>query len=182
MQAVVWSKSNRFPDSAHCLCGKVVQSNEQSLHNQSEPSITDTLTALMMLCREGCQQLSDDQHQRLSGNIRVISGFSKLLSEKIRGPTIFRKDCTGGHVFSLIWTIFELVQDINKTNVFANFHDDWAKIVTFFNLNQDIIGTNVATKFHEDRTKNVASRLFTIKCGWMTDGKTMDQDQSQKLT
>ncbi|KAH3703773.1 hypothetical protein DPMN_078820 [Dreissena polymorpha] len=60
-------------------------------------------------------------------------------------------------------TIFELVQDINKTNVFTNFHDDWAKIVTFFNLNQDIIGTNVLTKFHKDRTKNVASRLFTIK-------------------
>ncbi|KAH3808264.1 hypothetical protein DPMN_136617 [Dreissena polymorpha] len=83
--------------------------------------------------------------------------------QKIRGPTIFRKDCTWGHVFSLIWTIFKLVRDINKTNVFTNFHDDWAKIVTFFNLNQDIIGTNVLTKFHKDRTKNVASRLFTIK-------------------
>ncbi|KAH3830460.1 hypothetical protein DPMN_103704 [Dreissena polymorpha] len=37
---------------------------------------------------------------------------------------------TGGHVFSQIWTIFELVQEINKTNVLTNFHDDWAKIVT----------------------------------------------------
>ncbi|KAH3854168.1 hypothetical protein DPMN_096707 [Dreissena polymorpha] len=37
---------------------------------------------------------------------------------------------TGGHVFSPIWTIFELVRDINKTNVLTNFHDDWAKIVT----------------------------------------------------
>ncbi|KAH3811532.1 hypothetical protein DPMN_139942, partial [Dreissena polymorpha] len=92
----------------------------------------------------------------------------------IRGPTLFRKDCTGGHVFSLIWTIFKLVRDINKTNVFTNFHDDWAKI--------DIIGTNVLTKFHEDRKKNVAFRLFTIKCGRMTDGQTTDQDQSQKLT
>ncbi|KAH3829846.1 hypothetical protein DPMN_103076 [Dreissena polymorpha] len=95
--------------------------------------------------------------------------------------------CTGGHDFSLIWTIFELVRDINKTNVFTNFHDNWAKIVTFslftsFNLNQDIIGTNVLTKFHEDRTKNVASRLFTIKCGRTTDGQKTDQDQSQKLT
>ncbi|KAH3780917.1 hypothetical protein DPMN_158742 [Dreissena polymorpha] len=37
---------------------------------------------------------------------------------------------TGGHVFSPILTIFKLVQDINKTNVLTNFHDDWAKIVT----------------------------------------------------
>ncbi|KAH3749584.1 hypothetical protein DPMN_184085 [Dreissena polymorpha] len=31
---------------------------------------------------------------------------------------------TGGHVFSPIWTIFELVRDINKTNVLTKFHDD----------------------------------------------------------
>ncbi|KAH3873329.1 hypothetical protein DPMN_036562 [Dreissena polymorpha] len=37
---------------------------------------------------------------------------------------------TGGHVFSPIWTIFELVRHINKTNVLINFHDDWAKILT----------------------------------------------------
>ncbi|KAH3838887.1 hypothetical protein DPMN_112304 [Dreissena polymorpha] len=36
----------------------------------------------------------------------------------------------GGHVFSPIWTIFELVRDINKTNALTKFHDDWAKIVT----------------------------------------------------
>ncbi|KAH3886898.1 hypothetical protein DPMN_010911, partial [Dreissena polymorpha] len=36
---------------------------------------------------------------------------------------------TGGHVFSLIPTIFTLVRDINETNVLTNFHDDWAKIV-----------------------------------------------------
>ncbi|KAH3720628.1 hypothetical protein DPMN_063530 [Dreissena polymorpha] len=42
------------------------------------------------------------------------------------------KNCppTCGHVLSPIWTIFELVRDINKTNVLTNFHDDWAKIVT----------------------------------------------------
>ncbi|KAH3726692.1 hypothetical protein DPMN_052561 [Dreissena polymorpha] len=32
--------------------------------------------------------------------------------------------------FSPIWTIFELVRDINETNVFTKFHDAWAKIVT----------------------------------------------------
>ncbi|KAH3839016.1 hypothetical protein DPMN_112437 [Dreissena polymorpha] len=37
---------------------------------------------------------------------------------------------TGGHDFSPIPTIFKLVRDINKTNVWTNFHDDWAKIVT----------------------------------------------------
>ncbi|KAH3725728.1 hypothetical protein DPMN_051577 [Dreissena polymorpha] len=37
---------------------------------------------------------------------------------------------TGGHVFSTNPTIFELVRDINKTNVLTTFHDDWAKIVT----------------------------------------------------
>ncbi|KAH3738734.1 hypothetical protein DPMN_045376 [Dreissena polymorpha] len=36
----------------------------------------------------------------------------------------------GSHVFSQIWIIFELVRDINETNVFTKFHVDWAKIVT----------------------------------------------------
>ncbi|KAH3880320.1 hypothetical protein DPMN_004232 [Dreissena polymorpha] len=111
---------------------------------------------------------------------------------------------TGGHVFSLICTIFELVRHINKTNVLINFHDDWAKIVTsrvftrktapptgghlhedwalnvtstVFKLDRDFIGTNLLTKFHEDRTINVSSRVFTNKCG-----QTTDKDQSQKLT
>ncbi|KAH3751175.1 hypothetical protein DPMN_185724 [Dreissena polymorpha] len=90
------------------------------------------------------------------------------------------------HVFSPIWTIFELVRDINQTNVLTKFHDVWAKIVTsrvftentapppcrhvfqwteiIFELNQHIIKTNILTnmtKFHEDRTINVASSVFT---------------------
>ncbi|KAH3708956.1 hypothetical protein DPMN_068415 [Dreissena polymorpha] len=74
----------------------------------------------------------------------------------------------GGHVFSLIWTIFELVRDINKTNILTKFHDDWAKIVTsrvftrntalppgshvfkrtktIFEFHQHIIKTNILTK------------------------------------
>ncbi|KAH3738994.1 hypothetical protein DPMN_045638 [Dreissena polymorpha] len=86
--------------------------------------------------------------------------------------------------FSPISTIFELIQDINKTNVLTKFHDDWAKIVTYsvftrktapptgtiFKLNQGIIGTNLLTKFHEDRTRNVTSRVFTNQM--LTDGKT----------
>ncbi|KAH3715058.1 hypothetical protein DPMN_057762 [Dreissena polymorpha] len=80
---------------------------------------------------------------------------------------------TGGHVFSLIPTIFKLVRDINKSNVLTNFHDDWAKIVTSrvltrktapptgghvfqrtgttFELNQHIIKTNILTNFELDR-------------------------------
>ncbi|KAH3703212.1 hypothetical protein DPMN_078243 [Dreissena polymorpha] len=97
---------------------------------------------------------------------------------------------TGGHVFSPILTIFELVRDINKTNVLSNFHDDWAKIVTsrvftrflysqigktalphgshviqltgtIFELNSHIKETNVLTKFHGNWAKNVTSRVFT---------------------
>ncbi|KAH3873456.1 hypothetical protein DPMN_036691 [Dreissena polymorpha] len=91
----------------------------------------------------------------------------------------------GGHVFPPIWTIFELVLDINETNVLNKFYDDWAKIVTsrvftrntdpsllhedwaskmtstVFELSPGINRTNVLTKFHEDRTINVASRVFT---------------------
>ncbi|KAH3865359.1 hypothetical protein DPMN_028398 [Dreissena polymorpha] len=36
----------------------------------------------------------------------------------------------GGHVFSPIWTIFEIIRDINTTKVLTKFHDDWAKFVT----------------------------------------------------
>ncbi|KAH3720051.1 hypothetical protein DPMN_062943 [Dreissena polymorpha] len=111
----------------------------------------------------------------------------------------------GGHFFSPYWTIFELVRDINKTNVLTKFHDDWAKlktapptgghvfqrtgttlklnqhiiktnILTNFELDQGIIGTNLLTKFHEDRTRNVASRVFTNQM-W-TDGRTRDKDRS----
>ncbi|KAH3887551.1 hypothetical protein DPMN_011568 [Dreissena polymorpha] len=99
---------------------------------------------------------------------------------------------TGGHVFSPIRTIVELVQDINKTNVLTNFHDDWAKIVTsrvftrenchymhikknapptggpvfsliwtIFKHVRDINKINVLTNFHDDWTKIVTSRVFT---------------------
>ncbi|KAH3872457.1 hypothetical protein DPMN_035673 [Dreissena polymorpha] len=52
-----------------------------------------------------------------------------------------------------------------------------ANILKNFELDRDIIGTNLLTKFHEDRTINMASRVFTNKCG-----RTTDKDRSQKLT
>ncbi|KAH3740013.1 hypothetical protein DPMN_046708 [Dreissena polymorpha] len=130
---------------------------------------------------------------------RVFTCFHYIHIEKNAPPT-------GGHVFSPIWTIFELVRDINKTNVCTNFHDDWANIVTSrvftrktapptgghvfqrtgttFELDQHIIKANILTNvynFHEDGTRNVASRVFTSKC-LRTDGHTTDKDRSEKLT
>ncbi|KAH3846783.1 hypothetical protein DPMN_089090 [Dreissena polymorpha] len=109
-------------------------------------------------------------HEDWNKNVtsRVFTCFHCIHIEKTAPPP-------GGHVFSPIWTIFKLVPDINKTNVFTKFHDDWAKVVTprvftrntapppggIFELSRVIIGTNVLTKFHEDRTRNVASRVFT---------------------
>ncbi|KAH3861931.1 hypothetical protein DPMN_024885 [Dreissena polymorpha] len=95
-------------------------------------------------------------HENWAKNVtsRVFICFHYIHIEKNAPPT-------GGHVFSPIWTIFELVQDINKTNILTNFHDDWAKIVTSrvftrktalptggnFEIDRDIIGTKLLTKF-----------------------------------
>ncbi|KAH3873330.1 hypothetical protein DPMN_036563 [Dreissena polymorpha] len=43
--------------------------------------------------------------------------------------------------------------------------------MTYFKLDRDFIGTNLLTKFHEDRTINVASKVFTNKCGRTDDGQ-----------
>ncbi|KAH3834831.1 hypothetical protein DPMN_108164 [Dreissena polymorpha] len=97
--------------------------------------------------------------------LRVFTCFQYINIEKTAPPP-------GGDVFLLIWTIFELVRDINKTNILIKFHDGWAKIVTFrafirktaapicghvfkwtgttFELNQQIIKTNILTNFKLD--------------------------------
>ncbi|KAH3809681.1 hypothetical protein DPMN_138057 [Dreissena polymorpha] len=62
------------------------------------------------------------------------------------GPNVKTAPPTGGHLFLF-------------------FH-----LVIYFKLDRDIIGTNLLTKFHEDRTINVASIVFTNKCG-RTDGR-----------
>ncbi|KAH3871085.1 hypothetical protein DPMN_034279 [Dreissena polymorpha] len=109
---------------------------------------------------------------------------------------------TGGHVFSPIWTIFELVRDISGTNVFTYFHDDLAKIVTSsvftgktalstgghvfqrtrttFELDQHIIKTNILTKVYKfrNRTKNVASRVFTRKTAPPTGGHVFQRTKT----
>ncbi|KAH3891019.1 hypothetical protein DPMN_015110 [Dreissena polymorpha] len=75
---------------------------------------------------------------------RVFTCFHYIHIEKNAPPT-------GGHVFSPIWTIFELVPDINKTNVLTNFHDDWAQIVTSRVFTRKT--AQLLTKFGEDRMK-----------------------------
>ncbi|KAH3870016.1 hypothetical protein DPMN_033194 [Dreissena polymorpha] len=60
----------------------------------------------------------------------------------------------GSHVFQQTGTIFELIQDIIKTNVLSKFHEDWTTNVTFKVLKRKnaltpaIIGKNLLTKFH----------------------------------
>ncbi|KAH3802882.1 hypothetical protein DPMN_156578 [Dreissena polymorpha] len=71
-----------------------------------------------------------------------------------------------GNVFQKTGTIFELIQDIIKTNVQNKFHEDWTINVTFRMLTSFYynIWTNLLTKFHEDPTINVASRVvLTMK-------------------
>ncbi|KAH3701719.1 hypothetical protein DPMN_076712 [Dreissena polymorpha] len=117
---------------------------------------------------------------------RVLTCFHYLHIQKNAPPT-------GGHVFSPIWTIFELVREINKTNVLptvmmigqklkttpptgghvfqrtgttVELNQDIIKtnILTNFELDRDFIRTKLLTKFHEEWTINVASRMFTNKC------------------
>ncbi|KAH3862130.1 hypothetical protein DPMN_025093 [Dreissena polymorpha] len=93
---------------------------------------------------------------------RVFTCLHYIHMEKTAPPP-------GSHVFSPIWTIFDLVRDINETNVLTKFHDDWAKIMTsrvftrntapppggpvfqwtetIYELNQHIIKTNILTNF-----------------------------------
>ncbi|KAH3804853.1 hypothetical protein DPMN_133145 [Dreissena polymorpha] len=102
---------------------------------------------------------------------RLFTCFHYIHIERTAPPA-------GGHVFSLITTIFKLNQDIHKTNILTKFPDDKAKNVTsrekdppgghfflpirtIFKLNRRIQETNVLTKFDKDWAKNVSSRLFT---------------------
>ncbi|KAH3718776.1 hypothetical protein DPMN_061583 [Dreissena polymorpha] len=98
-------------------------------------------------------------HENWAKNVtsRVFTFFHNIHIGKNAPPT-------GGHVLSPIWTIFELVRDINKTNVLTNFHDDWAKIVTSRPNKEKCTPppgsheTNVLTKFYENWATNVTSR------------------------
>ncbi|KAH3795970.1 hypothetical protein DPMN_149533 [Dreissena polymorpha] len=88
-----------------------------------------------------------------------------------------------GHVFQTTETIFELVQDIIRSNVQTKFHEDWTINVTlrvltrknalppngnvfqptgsYFELFQYFVGTTILTTLHKDRTIRVASSVLT---------------------
>ncbi|KAH3887439.1 hypothetical protein DPMN_011456 [Dreissena polymorpha] len=150
--------------------------NIRKLPPSSHVKLTGTIFELNSRIKE--TNVLTKFHENWAKNVtsRVFTCFHFIHIEKNDPPT-------GGNVFSPIWTIFNLVRDINKTNVLTNFHDDWAKIVTSrvktapptgghviqrtgttfeLELNQHIIKANILTKFHENWAKNVTSRLF--KC------------------
>ncbi|KAH3886125.1 hypothetical protein DPMN_010126 [Dreissena polymorpha] len=80
---------------------------------------------------------------------RLFTCFHYLHIKKTAPPP-------SGHVFSLIITIFNHVQDIHITNLLTKFHDDKAKNVTprvKKTPPPDGHKTNVLTKFHEDWEK-----------------------------
>ncbi|KAH3807828.1 hypothetical protein DPMN_136176 [Dreissena polymorpha] len=114
-------------------------------------------------------------HENRAKNVtsRVFTCFHYIHIEKNAPPT-------GDHVFSPIWTFFELVRHINKTNVLINFHDDGPKLFLFSHLKKTAghlhkdLALNVTSThdpFHADRTINVASRVITNKCGRTDDGQ-----------
>ncbi|KAH3860544.1 hypothetical protein DPMN_023445 [Dreissena polymorpha] len=65
-------------------------------------------------------------HENWAKNVtsREFTCFHYIHIEKNAPPT-------GGHVFSPIWTIFQLIRNINKTNVLTNFYDDLGKNCDF---------------------------------------------------
>ncbi|KAH3807607.1 hypothetical protein DPMN_135953 [Dreissena polymorpha] len=106
-------------------------------------------------------------HEDWSKNVtsRVFTCCHYIHIEKTAPPP-------GSHVFSPIWTIFELVHDINETNVLIKNTVPppspgghvFQRTGTIFELNffvPSINWTNVLTKLHYGRIINVASRVFT---------------------
>ncbi|KAH3895513.1 hypothetical protein DPMN_019678 [Dreissena polymorpha] len=94
----------------------------------------------------------------------VLSNFHDWA--KIVTSRVFTRK-TNRLVFQQTRTTFELNQHIIKTNILTN-----------FKLRRYIIGTHLLTKFHEDRTKNVASRVFTMKTAPPTGGHFFQQTRT----
>ncbi|KAH3769969.1 hypothetical protein DPMN_171248 [Dreissena polymorpha] len=94
--------------------------------------------------------------------IQLVRDINKTNAKLVTSRVQIRKTAqpTGGHVFQWTGTTFKLNQHIIKTNILTN-----------FKLERDIIGTKLLTKFHGDPTRNVASRVFTNKCGRTEDGQ-----------
>ncbi|KAH3857851.1 hypothetical protein DPMN_100466 [Dreissena polymorpha] len=102
----------------------------------------------------------DDWAKIVTSRVFTRENCHYIHIEKNAPPTGGHENCpqpTGGHVFQLIGTTFELNQDIIKTNILTNFE-----------LGRDFIGTKLLTKFHEDGTRN---QMLT---DGRTDGGTYD--------
>ncbi|KAH3776766.1 hypothetical protein DPMN_178198 [Dreissena polymorpha] len=160
-------------------------------------SRTRTIFSLNFRIKETIVLTKFHEHWAKNVTSREFTCFHYIHIEKNAQPT-------GGHVFPPIWTIFELTQDINKTNVLTNFHDDWAKIVTSrvftrktapptgshvfqrtrttFELNKHIIKANILTKFHENWAKNVISRVHVFSPIWTIFELVRDINKTNVLT
>ncbi|KAH3737990.1 hypothetical protein DPMN_044592 [Dreissena polymorpha] len=79
---------------------------------------------------------------------------------------------TGGPVFSPLWTIFDIVRDINKTNVLTNHVFHLTGTIFELNAHQNVTSrktappphinkTDVLNKFHDDCAKIVTPRVNT---------------------
>ncbi|KAH3887467.1 hypothetical protein DPMN_011484 [Dreissena polymorpha] len=144
-------------------------------------------------CR-GSRHASADRCEASQQNAtcrRILTRLQRLTRHQLVSPcsrgspnTFVPQKCPplGGHVIQANVTIFELIQDIIKTNLLTIFHQDWtinvaSRVLTrktapppgghvfqptgiISELVQDIIGMNLLTKFHLFWTINVASRVL----------------------
>ncbi|KAH3693905.1 hypothetical protein DPMN_081344 [Dreissena polymorpha] len=97
-------------------------------------------------------------HENWAKNVTstVFTCFHYIHIEKNAPPT-------GGHVFLPIPTIFKLVQDINKTNVLTNVHDDWEKLFLYSHIGKTATIYNVHTEKNAPPTGgHVFSPISTI--------------------
>ncbi|KAH3801513.1 hypothetical protein DPMN_155166 [Dreissena polymorpha] len=93
----------------------------------------------------------------------TINVAYRVLSRKNTPPP-------GGHVFQPTGTIFELIQDISRTNLLIKKKNTpppgghvFQPTGTILELIQDTSRTNLLIKFHKDWQLNVATRVFLMK-------------------
>ncbi|KAH3749037.1 hypothetical protein DPMN_183527 [Dreissena polymorpha] len=130
------------------------------------------------------------------GKTNVLTKFHE--NEWAKNVTPRVENCpppTGSHVFSPIWTIFELIRDINKTNVLIKktapppgshvfqrtgtifeLNSHWTKNVTsrvftcFYYIHIVKTAPPLGGHFHDDWAKIVTFRVFTRKTAPPTGG------------
>ncbi|KAH3824771.1 hypothetical protein DPMN_126624 [Dreissena polymorpha] len=157
LAAMFIDPSGPFANSSEIYI-KQIYSPRKTLPGSNVIQLTGTIFQLNSRIKETNVLTKFHENWAKKVTSRVFTCFHYIHIEKIAPPTC-------GHFFSPIWTIFELVREISKTNVLINFHDDWAKIVTsrvftrktapptgghvfertgtIFELNQHIIKTDI---------------------------------------